>query len=79
MFQIISSEFKGLPFSTSGYTPSGWKYLRKKFIEQTTKFGIEFIDKPVQYPDKGVDGELIYDDNYYELIQSSRKEINYCY
>lgn len=80
MIEYITNEplYLDLLFSMSGFTPSGYKYLRKNIINKCNELGLNFIDNVVKYEDK-VNGELILNEEYYKLREESIAEFKKLY
>lgn len=62
--------YDGKVFRTSGYTPSGYKYLRNYLLSTSEKHGIEIIDNYVEYPDS--ETKEGYSDEFFKLVKYSK-------
>lgn len=71
------SSYFGKMFSTTEYTPSGYKTLRNQFLKYTDLYNITFRDAKVGFPD--YDFEIMdnkpMDAEYFKLYEESKKNL----
>jgi hypothetical protein len=83
MFEYVNGIFKNPKhkftfknFSTSQYTPKGWKYLRPQLIKYCNKYNIPFLDNVVSYPDYDFKiNKVVHTEEFYELVDVSREDL----
>ena len=73
MFTCIktNSIYDNKVFSTSSYTPSGFKYLRNSLLTACEKHNIKFKDNYVKYPDS--ETKEGYSEDFFNLVKLSKE------
>lgn len=74
MFKYFSKKLPNEILHFSGYSIEGWKYLRKYILLYSKKYNVKIKEKGVEYP-----GKSGYSDEYYNLVNKSKKEIKKLY
>jgi hypothetical protein len=73
-FKYFSKKYPNNILSFSGYSVEGWLYLRKNILTLSKKYNVKIKEKGVEYP--GTSG---YNDDFFNLVDKSKKEINKIY